>query len=201
VARLMRLARKLGLPVITLIDTPDAYPGRRAEEPGQAIAIAECLKIMAALSVPVISVITGEGGSSGALALGVANQVLMWQDAVYSVIGPEGCAAILWHDPGACAQAATALKLQARDLLELGVVDGVILEPDGGVDADPMLAAERLGIALSGYLGELAGLRGSQVRADRQARFGRFGADFVSSPESPEETYSDDDSDDVEEAS
>jgi acetyl-CoA carboxylase carboxyl transferase alpha subunit/acetyl-CoA carboxylase carboxyl transferase beta subunit len=182
-ARLMRLASKLGLPVITLIDTPGAYPGRRAEEQGQAIAIAESIKIMAALPVPVISVITGEGGSGGALALGVANRVLMWQDAVYSVISPEGCAAILWQDPSAAAHAATALKLQARDLLELGVVDGVILEPDGGVGADPILAAERLGIALSGCLGELAGLRGSQVRADRQARFGRFGADFVSSPD------------------
>ncbi|MGH3790770.1 MAG: carboxyltransferase subunit alpha [Pseudonocardiaceae bacterium] len=187
--RLLRLASKLGLPVITLIDTPGANPGRQAEEQGQATAIAENLKLMAALPVPVVSVITGEGGSGGALALGVANRVLMWQDAVYSVISPEGCAAILWHDPAAATHAATALKLQARDLLELGVVDGVILEPDGGVDADPMLAAQWLGIALSGCLSELAGLRGSQVRADRQARFGRFGADLVSFPPGTDSGY------------
>ena len=178
-ARLMRLAAKLNLPVITLIDTPGAYPGPAAEERGQAVAIAENLKLMAILPVPVVAVVTGEGGSGGALALGVANRVLMWQDAVYSVISPEGCAAILWHDPSAAGQAAEALRLRARDLLRIGVVDGVIRAPEGGVDSEPVRAAELLRQALVGALGELTGMSGEQLRADRQARFGRFGADSV----------------------
>src|SRR5262249_25900093 len=136
-ARLMRLAAKLRIPVVTLIDTPGAYPGEQAEEQGQMVAIAENLKLMADLPVPIVAVVPGEGGSGGALALGVANRVLMWQDAVYSVISPEGCAAILWRDPAATPRAADALKLRAADLLALGVVDGVLPEPEGGVDADP----------------------------------------------------------------
>jgi len=196
-ARLMRLAAKLRVPVIALIDTPGAYPGKRAEEQGQAIAIAENLKLMAALPVPVVAVITGEGGSGGALALGVANRVLMWQDAVYSVISPEGCAAILWQDPSASAHAAEALKLRAKDLLALGVVDGVILEPDGGVDAAPVAAAERLGVALAGCLAELSELSGQRIRTDRRARFDRFGADSVSE-DAPDDF---EDIDDIEEAS
>jgi acetyl-CoA carboxylase carboxyl transferase subunit beta len=182
-ARLMQLAAKLGIPVLTLIDTPGAYPGVQAEERGQAVAIAENLKLMADLPVPVVAVITGEGGSGGALALGVANRVLMWQNAVYSVISPEGCAAILWQDSSAAPRAADALKLRAADLLSLGVVDGVLREPEGGVDADPMQAAERLRVALMHVLGELAGFSGGQLRADRHTRFRRFGADYVTSPE------------------
>lgn len=178
-ARLMRLAGKLGLPVVTLIDTPGAYPGRRAEEQGQAVAIAENMKLMAALPVPVVAVVTGEGGSGGALALGVANRVLMWQNAVYSVISPEGCAAILWQDPSAAGTAADALKVRAADLLGLGVVDGVLREPGEGAHSAPAEAAERLGTALSRCLAELDGLSGEALRADRQARFDRFGADTV----------------------
>jgi acetyl-CoA carboxylase carboxyl transferase subunit beta len=181
-ARLMRLAAKLGLPVITLIDTPGAYPGRQAEEQGQATAIAENLKLMAQLPVPVIAVITGEGGSGGALALGVANRVLMWQDAIYSVISPEGCAAILCRDPAAAGRAAAALKLRSRDLLELGVVDGVLLEPAGGVDADPAEAARRLRLAIRSCLAEFDGMSGAELRADRHRRFARYGAETVAVP-------------------
>jgi acetyl-CoA carboxylase carboxyl transferase subunit beta len=180
-ARLMRLAAKLGIPVVTLIDTPGAYPGAEAEAGGQAIAIAENLKLMAQLPVPVISVVTGEGGSGGALALGVANKVVMWENAVYSVISPEGCAAILWQDASAVPRAADALKLRAADLLALGVVDEVLREPDGGVDADPELAARRLRVALTHALGELAGLSDAQLRAHRHARFRGFGAGQVRS--------------------
>ncbi|WP_028936623.1 acetyl-CoA carboxylase carboxyl transferase subunit [Pseudonocardia spinosispora] len=186
-ARLMRLAQKLGIPVVTLVDTPGAYPGRHAEEQGQAVAIADNLKLMAALRVPIVTVVTGEGGSGGALALALANRVLMWEDAVYSVISPEGCAAILWNDPAASKQAAAALKLQARDLLELGIVDGVIPEPPGGVDGDPLLSAERLGAVLTDCLDELCGHSGDRLSTDRQARFARFGAGSVSVPSDIEE--------------
>jgi acyl-CoA carboxylase subunit beta len=182
-ARLMRLAAKLRIPVITLIDTPGAYPGQRAEEQGQATAIAENLKLMAWLPVPVVAVVTGEGGSGGALALGVANRVLMWQDAIYSVISPEGCAAILWGDPAESPRAAAALKLRSRDLLELGVVDGVLLEPAGGVDADPPEAARRLGLAISSCLDELEGLHGDDLSTDRYDRFARYGAGSVAAAE------------------
>lgn len=178
-ARLMRLAAKLGMPIVTLIDTPGAYPGALAEEQGQAVAIAENLKLMAGLPVPVITVITGEGGSGGALALGVANKVLIWQNAVYSVISPEGCAAILWRDPAAAGHAGDALKLRPADLLELGVVDQVLREPDEGIDAQPAAAAECLRRAVSQALGELAGLSGTQLRDDRQARFRSFGVGHV----------------------
>lgn len=197
-ARLMRLAAKLKIPIVTLIDTPGAYPGAHAEERGQAVAIAENLKLMADLPVPVVAVITGEGGSGGALALGVANKVLMWQDAMYSVISPEGCAAILWQDPSAAPRAADALKLRAVDLLALGVVDGVLREPAGGVDADPVEAAERLRVALGHALGELAGLNGAQLRTDRHTRFRRFGADHVTVPSDADTT---DTTDEIEEAS
>ncbi|MER5388455.1 acetyl-CoA carboxylase carboxyl transferase subunit alpha, partial [Saccharopolyspora sp. NPDC002686] len=143
-ARMMRLADKLGLPVVTLVDTPGAYPGAEAEERGQAFAVAENLKLMAGLRVPVVSAVIGEGGSGGALGIAVANRVLMFSSATYSVISPEGCAAILWKDPAAAPKAAAALGITARDLLRLGVVDGVIPEPDGGTGADPALAARRL---------------------------------------------------------
>lgn len=135
-----------------------------------------------------------ESGSGGALAFGVADRVLMWQDAVYSVISPEGCAAILWQDPSAAARAAAALKLRAADLLALGVVDGVLREPEGGVDADPVETAERLCAALGRTLNELDGLDGARLRADRHKRFRRFGADQVRSPD-------DADADEVEGAS
>nr|WP_281170316.1 acetyl-CoA carboxylase carboxyltransferase subunit alpha [Amycolatopsis nigrescens] len=184
-ARVMRLAAKLGLPVVTLVDTPGAYPGARAEEQGQAPAIAENLRLMASLPVPVVSVITGEGGSGGALGIAVANQVLIWEHAIYSVISPEGCASILWKDAGMNATAAAALGLSSRDLLRLGVVDGVLPEPAGGVGADPAAAADRLRAAIRDSLAELAGLDAAELVAHRWQRFARFGADLPVGPVEP----------------
>ncbi|UMP06791.1 acetyl-CoA carboxylase, carboxyltransferase subunit beta [Amycolatopsis sp. EV170708-02-1] len=174
-ARIMRLAAKLGLPVITVVDTPGAHPGPRAEEQGQAVAIAECIQLMTSLPVPVIAVITGEGGSGGALALATANRVLMCAGGVYSVISPEGCAAILWHDRAAAPLAAGALGIDARSLLSLGVVDGVLPEPEGGTGADPALSADRLRSALMRTLAELTSLTARELVHDRRQRFRRFG--------------------------
>jgi acetyl-CoA carboxylase carboxyl transferase subunit beta len=175
-ARVMRLAAKLGLPVVTLVDTPGAYPGEQAEEQGQAFAIAENLRLMASLPVPVVSVVTGEGGSGGALGIAVANRVLIWEHGVYSVISPEGCASILWNDPGMGATAAAALGLGSRELLRLGVVDGVLPEPPGGPGADPQLAADRLRAALRMSFAELAGMDALQLVEDRRGRFAQFGS-------------------------
>jgi acyl-CoA carboxylase subunit beta len=174
-ARLMSLAAKLRLPVVTLVDTPGAYPGAQAEEEGQAAAIARNLSLMTSLPVPVVTVVTGEGGSGGALGLAVANRVLMFSGSVYSVISPEGCAAILWHDPAAAPSAAAALGLTSGRLLETGVVDAVLPEPDGGTGADPFLAAEHLRVGLTAALDELAGLTAEQLVRDRRSRFRRFG--------------------------
>lgn len=142
--RLMKLAEKFRLPVVTLIDTPGAYPGIGAEERGQFEAIARNLKEMASLSVPILSIVIGEGGSGGALALGVGDRILMLEYAVYSVISPEGCAAILWKDQSRVKEAASALRLTSDHLHALGVVDRVIKEPDGGAHRDPMAMAEEL---------------------------------------------------------
>lgn len=174
-ARVMRLAAKLGLPVVTLVDTPGAYPGEQAEEQGQATAIAENLRLMVSLPVPVVSVVTGEGGSGGALGIAVANRVLIWENGVYSVISPEGCASILWKDAAMGARAAAALGLSSRDLLRLEIVDGVLPEPPGGLGADPALAADRLRAALRCSLAELAGMDAGQLVKDRRERFARFG--------------------------
>ncbi|KJE21922.1 acetyl-CoA carboxylase carboxyltransferase subunit alpha [Frankia torreyi] len=174
-ARVMRLAAKLGLPVITLIDTAGAYPGIEAEEQAQAVAIAENLRLMAGLPVPVVAVVTGEGGSGGALALAFADRVLMCANAVYSVISAEGCAAILWKNPAAAPTAAAALRVDARELLRLGVVDGVIPEPDGGADADPAGTAARLREALRGALADLLPLDQMNLVTRRRARFRQFG--------------------------
>jgi acyl-CoA carboxylase subunit beta len=175
-ARLMRLAAKLRTPLITLIDTPGAYPGVEAEERGQAIAIAESLRLMSALPVPAVAVVTGEGGSGGALALGVADRVLMFANAVYSVISPEGCASILWKTPAAAPAAAAALGLRARDLLAAGIVDAVIPEPAGGVACEPAAAARLLAAALAAMLRDLSRLTPGQMVTDRRARFRAFGA-------------------------
>jgi acetyl-CoA carboxylase carboxyl transferase alpha subunit/acetyl-CoA carboxylase carboxyl transferase beta subunit len=175
-ARLMRLAGRLGLPVITLFDTPGAYPGIEAEDHGQAIAIAENLRLMSTLSVPVVTVVTGEGGSGGALGLGVADRVLMCANAIYSVISPEGCAAILWKDASMAATAAEALRLRAPDLLEAGIVDAVVAEPAGGAHADAAAAAGLLRDALTTTLGELLDLRPDQLVRQRRQRFRRIGA-------------------------
>ena len=142
--RVMQLAAKFGRPIVTLLDTPGAYPGIDAEERGQAEAIAHNLREMARLAVPVIAVCIGEGGSGGALALGVGNVVLMLENAVYSVISPESCASIIYRDSGKAESAAASLRLTAEDLLELGLVDGIIPEPAGGAQEDPAAAAENL---------------------------------------------------------
>lgn len=142
--RLMKLAEKFGLPVVTFVDTPGAYPGLGAEERGQAEAIARNLREMAGLTVPIVSVVIGEGGSGGALALAVADRVLMLEYAIYSVISPEGCAAILWKDPSKNIDAADALKLTSKHLLSLGVIDRIIKEPDGGAHRNTKTMADEL---------------------------------------------------------
>lgn len=176
-ARVMRLAAKLGLPVITLVDTAGAYPGMEAEERAQAVAIAENLRLMASLPIPVVSVITGEGGSGGALALAVADRVLMCANAVYSVISPEGCASILWKTSAQAPKAAVALRVDARSLLELGVVDGVVPEPGEGAETDLPTAAANLRAALAHCLDELLPKDQMTLVTARHARFRRFGAD------------------------
>ncbi len=173
--RLMRLAAKLDVPVVTLVDTPGAHPGPAAEAHGQAIAIAECLRTMGGLPVPVVSVITGEGGSGGALALAVADRLLLCANATYSVISPEGCAAILWKSPEATDAAADALRLDARALLELGVVDGVVVEPEGGAHTDPATACMFVRDAVVAALRQLRGRTGEELVRTRRARFRRFG--------------------------
>lgn len=172
--RLFRLAEKLGLPVVTLIDTPGAYPGVAAEEQGQSAAIAANILALTGLRVPVVSVITGEGGSGGALALAVGDRVLMLANSVYSVISPEGCAAILW-DAGAAPLAAARLRITAPDLLRLGVVDGVVEEPGEGTHTDPVAAANLLGDALLGCLAELAAVPAEQLVVRRRDRLRRIG--------------------------
>jgi acetyl-CoA carboxylase carboxyl transferase subunit beta len=174
-ARLMRLAAKLGIPVLTFIDTPGAHPGIEAEEQGQAIAIAENLRLMSTLPVPIVTVVTGEGGSGGALALGVADRVLCFASSTYSVISPEGCAAILWRDRAMAADAAAALRVDAREQLRLGVVDAVIPEPEGGAHGDPLGAADLLRDALKTMLAELTSLSAGDLLAARRRRFREFG--------------------------
>lgn len=174
--RMYDMADRFGLPIITFIDTAGAYPGIGAEERGQSEAIAACLEKLASVRVPVISVIIGEGGSGGALALGVGNRVLVMEYAYYSVITPEGCAAILWKDATKAAEAAARLKITATDLLELGVVDGIVSEPTGGSHRDHAEAARYLEAALLKTLTELEALDGDELREDRYARFRRLGA-------------------------
>ena len=173
--RLMRLAEKFGLPVITLIDTPGAYPGLGAEERGQALAIAENLKLMASLKVPIVSVVIGEGGSGGALALGVSDRILMLQHAIYSVISPEGCAAILWKDQSKVKEAADALKLTARHLLEFGIIDRIIPEPPGGAHRDPAAVADTLGQVLYEEVNYLSHLSPETLRERRLKKYLNMG--------------------------
>jgi acetyl-CoA carboxylase carboxyl transferase subunit alpha len=173
--RVMKLAERFGRPILTFVDTPGAFPGLDAEERGQAEAIARNLLEMAELRVPVVVTVTGEGGSGGALALGVGDRVLILQYAVYSVISPEGCAAILWKDQERKAQAAEAMKLTAPDLLELGVVDEVIEEPAGGAHIDPAAAARAVGDAIERALRSLVDLPIDRLLAARYARFRALG--------------------------
>src|SRR6185369_15167175 len=174
--RLFELAAKFGKPVLTFIDTPGAYPGIGAEERGQAEAIARNLKLMAGLATPIIAVVTGEGGSGGALAIGMGNRVLMLEYAVYSVISPEGCAAILWGDAAKASEAAEVMKTTAPDLMRLGVVDGVVPEPVGGAHRDWDAAAVHLKSALGEHLGALGRLESDALIADRYDKFRRIGA-------------------------
>jgi acetyl-CoA carboxylase carboxyl transferase subunit alpha len=173
--RMFELADKFGLPVVTLIDTPGAYPGVAAEEQGQAWVIAESIQRMSRLKVPAVAVVIGEGGSGGALAVGVANRVLILENAIYSVISPESCAAILWRDAAEAPKAAEALKLTAGDLLELGVVDGVIKEPVGGAHRDPQAVMRCVGTRLEEELSALSSLTESELLEQRRARFRRLG--------------------------
>jgi acyl-CoA carboxylase subunit beta len=174
--RLMRLAGKLAMPVVTFVDTPGAFPGVTAEEGGQALAIAESIRLMTGLPVPVVVVLIGEGGSGGALALAVGDEVLISERGVYSVISPEGCAAILWKDPAAAPAAAAALRLDARNLLRLGVVDGVIREPPGGSQADHREAALRMRSVLAASIRRLSIPDSDELVAQRRARFRSFGS-------------------------
>ncbi len=175
--RLMQLADRFGLPIVTLVDTPGAYPGLGAEERGQAEAIAVNLREMGVLRVPIVTIVIGEGGSGGALAIAVADRVLMFENSVYSVISPEGCASILWRDGKQGAKAAEALRLAAPDLQALGVVDGVLPEPVGGAHRDWDGAAATLAAALRENLADLAGVPGDELvrrRAERYRRIGVF---------------------------
>jgi acetyl-CoA carboxylase carboxyl transferase subunit alpha len=174
--RLMELAGRFRKPVVTLIDTPGAYPGIGAEERGQAEAIARNLKLMAGLPVPIVAVITGEGGSGGALAIGMGNRVLMLEYAVYAVISPEGCAAILWGDAGKAPEAAEVMKMTAPDLRRLGVIDAIIPEPLGGAHRDWDAAAQHLRVALREQLAALAHLGPDALISDRYEKFRRIGA-------------------------
>jgi acetyl-CoA carboxylase carboxyl transferase subunit alpha len=175
--RLMHMAERFDAPVITLIDTPGAYPGLGAEERGQAQAIAHNLEEMAALEIPFVAVVIGEGGSGGALALGVADRLLMLENAIYSVISPEGCAAILWNDATQKERAAEALRLTARDLQDLGVIDEIVPEPPGGAHADPDAAAKALAAALTTHITDLKRLDSKErirLRANKYRRMGQF---------------------------
>jgi acetyl-CoA carboxylase carboxyl transferase subunit alpha len=173
--RLMRLAHDHDLPIITFIDTPGAYPGIDAEERGQAEAIAKNILEMARLEVPIVAIVTGEGGSGGALAIGVANRVLMLENSVYSVISPEGCAAILWRDRAEGPRAAEALKITAADCLRLGVIDEVVDEPLGGAHRHQAEIIQKVGDAIERHLGALAGLDRAALRTDRYDRFRKLG--------------------------
>jgi len=177
--RLMEMAAKFSRPIITLLDTPGAYPGIDAEERGQAEAIAQNLREMSRLGVPIIVVVIGEGGSGGALALGVGNRIYMMENAVYSVISPESCAAIIYRDSGKAALAAAALKLTAPDLLGLGLVDGIVPEPGEGAHTDPDNAADALRLMLRIGLSELAGMSEQQLIDDRYEKFRRMGSFFT----------------------
>lgn len=173
--RLMKLAERFGMPVVTMIDTAGAYPGVGAEERGQAEAIARNLYVMAALRVPIIACVLSEGGSGGALAIGVGNRVLMLSNAVYFVCSPEACSAILFKDAGKASEAAEVMCITASDLMRLGVVDEIVEEPLGGAHKDPALTAARLKEALLRHLDELSCLGPEAIVAQRYERFRRMG--------------------------
>ena len=176
--RLMRLADRFGLPVLTFVDTAGAYPGVDAEARGQAAAIAAAIGTCLDIKVPFVATIIGEGGSGGALALAAGNTVLMLEHAVYSVISPEGCAAILWRDGGHAEDAAGALRLTAQDLLRLEIIDAIVPEPVGGAHRRPQAAIDELGAAIEAALAPLAALDGTRLREERRQKYlamGRHG--------------------------
>ena len=174
--RLMRLAAKFGKPIVTLLDTPGAFPGLEAEERGQAEAIAKNLMVMARLPVPIVVVVIGEGASGGALGIGVGDRILMLENAWYSVISPESCSSILWRSWDYKEEAARALKLTAPDLIEQHVVDTIVPEPRGGAHRDPQAAFDATGAAITSALDELDGLDTDTLLAERLAKFDRMGA-------------------------
>src|SRR4249919_1614658 len=174
--RVFELAGRLGFPVVTLIDTPGAYPGVGAEQRGQSGAIARSQLLLMGLNVPVVACVIGEGSSGGALAIGVADRVLMQQHTIYTVISPEGCAAILWKDAGEAKRAATALRPTAPACLALGVVDAIVPEPSGGAHRDHAKAAELLADAVQVELDVLSSIPAQQRRAARRAKFRDMGA-------------------------
>lgn len=176
--RIMQLADKFQRPVVTLIDTPGAYPGIDAEERGQAEAIAYNLREMARLATPVIAIVIGEGGSGGALGLGVANRVYMLENAYYSVISPESCAAIIYRDSGKAPEAAAALRMTASDLLRMKLIDGIVPEPEGGAHLDPEAAIAAVGQTLREALHELSLSSGEQLIEDRYRKFREMGNNF-----------------------
>lgn len=182
--RIMHLAERFSMPILCFIDTPGAYPGIDAEERGQAEAIARNILEMSRLTVPIVAVVIGEGGSGGALAIGVANRVLMMENSVYSVISPEGCAAILWRDRAEGPRAAEALKITAADCLSLGVVDEVVPEPAGGAHRQPQVAIESLGECIERHLDSLIGLDPAEIRTLRYDRFRGLGA-FTETQDTP----------------
>ena len=174
--RLMRLASRYRRPILCFIDTPGAYPGLGAEERGQAEAIAKSLQVMASLECPIVTVVIGEGGSGGALALGVADRILMLEYSIYSVISPEGCASILWRDPAKVPEAATQLKLTAPDLVQLGICDEIIPEAPGGAHRDAAVTAAKIRVALKRHLRELASLSSEELVERRYQKFRAMGA-------------------------
>lgn len=173
-SRLMDLASRMGLPIVSLVDTPGAFPGIEAEERGQAEAIAKATEACLTVEVPMVSVIIGEGGSGGAVALAAGNRVLMLEHSVYAVISPEGCASILWRDPAKAAEAAVAMRISAQDLKELGVIDAVVEEPVGGAHRAPSDAIEKLGDAIARSLEGLGNVSPEALKAERRARFLAF---------------------------
>lgn len=181
--RLMEMAARFALPIVTLVDTPGAYPGIDAEERGQSEAIADSIMRMFNLPVPVITVVIGEGGSGGALAIAVADKVLMQEFSTYSVISPESCASILWSDSTMCEQAAKVLKLSAPEVKDLGVIDGIVREPQGGAHRDHATAAKLLGDAIESQLQTLLPKAGEELLRERLQRFRKIGSEYIiSSP-------------------
>ncbi|MBN9788231.1 acetyl-CoA carboxylase carboxyl transferase subunit alpha [Pseudonocardia sp. TMWB2A] len=174
--RLMQLADRFGLPVVTLVDTSGAFPGVQAEERGQAEAIARSTEQCLALGVPMVAAVVGEGGSGGAIALAAANRVLMFEHAVYSVISPEGCASILWRTADKASDAAIAMQVTAQDLKKLGVIDAIIPEPIGGAHRDPDSAIAALGTAIAEELDSLSGKTAQWLRHDREEKFLKMGS-------------------------